>query len=59
MAEIVGESGRVVAVDRSRRFLEVVESRGFPQIETHEAFVASESEPNALMVTPTPRNHCT
>src|SRR5437763_6797542 len=36
MAEIVGESGRVVAVDRSRRFLEVVESRGFPQIETHE-----------------------
>src|SRR5439155_25174453 len=30
MAEIVGESGRVVAVDRSRRFLEVVESRGFP-----------------------------
>src|SRR5206468_8135297 len=36
MAEIVGESGRVVAIDRSRRFLEVVESRGFPQIETHE-----------------------
>jgi SAM-dependent methyltransferase len=36
MAEIVGESGKVIAIDRSRRFLDVVESRGFPQIETHE-----------------------
>jgi SAM-dependent methyltransferase len=36
MAEIVGESGKIVALDRSRRFLDVVESRGFPQIETRE-----------------------
>src|SRR5438445_2696199 len=36
MAEIVGPSGRIVAIDRSRRFLDVAESRGFPQIETRE-----------------------
>ena len=39
MADIVGESGKVVAIDRSRRFLDVVRSRGIPQIETHEVDV--------------------
>jgi SAM-dependent methyltransferase len=40
LAELVGRSGRVVALDRSRRFLDVVESvratRGFDHIETVE-----------------------
>ena len=40
LAEIVGPSGRVVAVDRSRRFLDALErsrnQRGLVQIETHE-----------------------
>jgi len=46
MAEIVGASGRVVAVDRSRRFLDVVESRRFPQIETHEIDVDEDELPS-------------
>lgn len=40
MAEIVGATGRVIAFDRSRRFLDALEStqrqRGFHQIETRE-----------------------
>lgn len=36
MAEIVGPAGKVLAIDRSRRFLDLVEQRGFPQIETRE-----------------------
>jgi SAM-dependent methyltransferase len=40
LAEIVGPSGRVLAVDRSRRYLDVLEAarreRGLDQIETHE-----------------------
>src|SRR5206468_8251332 len=40
LAEIVGPSGRVVALDRSRRFLDALErsrdQRGLVQIETHE-----------------------
>jgi len=40
LAEIVGPSGRVVAVDRSRRFLDALESSrerlGLAQIESHE-----------------------
>ena len=40
LAEIVGRSGRVLAVDRSRRFLDALEAvrreRGLDQIETHE-----------------------
>lgn len=40
LAEIVGPAGRVLAVDRSRRFLEALESaaraRGHAQLETHE-----------------------
>ena len=36
MAEIVGPSGRVVAIDRSRRFLDVLSARHLPQIEPYE-----------------------
>lgn len=40
LAEIVGASGRIVAIDRSRRFLDVVESTrtrlGLDHVETHE-----------------------
>ena len=40
LAEIVGRSGRVVAIDRSRRFLDALEAtrrqRDLPQIEVHE-----------------------
>ena len=40
LAEMVGPDGRVIAVDRSRRFLDVLEAhreqRGFDNIETHE-----------------------
>lgn len=40
LAEIVGPSGRVIAVERSRRFLDALESearrRGLANIETHE-----------------------
>lgn len=40
LAEIVGPEGKVVAIDRSRRFLDALESRsshrGFSNIETHE-----------------------
>jgi SAM-dependent methyltransferase len=40
LAEIVGTSGRVLAIDRSRRFLEALEAtrraRGLPQLATHE-----------------------
>jgi SAM-dependent methyltransferase len=40
LAEIVGPSGRLVAIDRSRRFLDALEAgarvRGLAQIQTHE-----------------------
>jgi SAM-dependent methyltransferase len=36
MAEIVGRSGKVVSVDRSRRFLDVLDARRLPQIESRE-----------------------
>ena len=40
LAEIVGPSGRVISMDRSRRFLDVLEAtsraRGLAQIQTHE-----------------------
>jgi SAM-dependent methyltransferase len=37
LAEITGPSGRVVAIDRSRRFLDVLESKGLANIRTVEA----------------------
>jgi SAM-dependent methyltransferase len=37
LAEIVGATGRVVAIDRSRRFLDVLESKGLANIRTVEA----------------------
>ena len=44
LAEIVGASGRVVSIDRSRRFLDVVESTrsrlGLANVETHELDLA-------------------
>jgi len=36
MADIVGPSGRIVAIDRSRRFLDFLQARRVPQIETRE-----------------------
>ena len=36
LAEIVGSEGRVVAIDRSRRFLDALESRRLPNVETRE-----------------------
>ncbi|HMC22651.1 MAG TPA: methyltransferase domain-containing protein [Thermoanaerobaculia bacterium] len=36
IADIVGPEGRVIGLDRSRRFLDVIRSRGIPQIETRE-----------------------
>ncbi len=36
LAEVVGANGRVVAVDRSRRFLDALESRRLPNVVTHE-----------------------
>jgi SAM-dependent methyltransferase len=36
LAGIVGPGGRVVAVDRSRRFLDALEGRRFPNVETQE-----------------------
>jgi SAM-dependent methyltransferase len=36
LADIVGRQGRVVAVDRSRRFLDALQSRGLPNVETRE-----------------------
>ena len=36
LADIVGPDGRVVAIDRSRRFLDALESRRLPNVETRE-----------------------
>lgn len=36
LAEIAGPGGRVHAVDRSRRFLDTLESRGLANVQTHE-----------------------
>lgn len=36
LAEIAGPNGRVIAVDGSRRFLDVIERIGLPNVETHE-----------------------
>ena len=36
LAEIVGSRGRVVAIDRSRRFLDVLASRRLPNVQLHE-----------------------
>lgn len=48
LAEIVGPTGRVIALDRSRRFLDALEaardSRGFAQIEAREVDVDGTSE---------------
>ena len=45
LAEIVGREGRVIALERSRRFLEVLSARasarGLEQLESHEADVVS------------------
>lgn len=51
LAEIVGPTGRVIAVDRSRRFLDTLEAaaraRGFAQIETREQDLDLEPLPEA------------
>ncbi len=50
LAEIVGPAGRIVAIDRSRRFLDALEStrlqRGLDNIVTHELDLDEASLPN-------------
>jgi len=52
LAEIVGPSGRVVAIDRSRRFLDALESSrerlSLPQIEPHELDLDESALPQVL-----------
>jgi SAM-dependent methyltransferase len=49
LAEVVGPGGRVVAIDRSRRFLDALDraarARGLAQIETHERDLDEEDLP--------------
>jgi SAM-dependent methyltransferase len=62
LAEMVGPTGRVVAVDRSRRFLEALDAgrrrQGLENIDTVEvdldesAFARREAEPGTFMITP-------
>ena len=53
LAEIVGPSGRVVAIDRSRRFLDALEDtrrrRGLDQLTTHELDLDDAALPDVLM----------
>jgi SAM-dependent methyltransferase len=53
LAEIVGPGGRVMAIERSRRFLDVLESgarrRGLTNIDTHERDLDAEGLPPAAV----------
>jgi len=47
LAEIAGPQGRVVAIDRSRRFLDVVASRRLPNVTAHEIDLNESALPDA------------
>ncbi len=48
LSEIVGPDGRVLAFDRSRRFLEVLEGRGLRNVTASEADLDTDALPEAV-----------